>query len=44
MNEALKSVELLKTATHALETPGDFTAEELELLKGDLGRFLAHQE
>lgn len=35
------ALELLALAAHALETPGDFTPEEMENVKGDVGAFLA---
>lgn len=42
MPTLLEAVELLKVAAHALESPGDFSPEELEeKVKGDIGAFLA---
>ena len=37
-------IELFKAAGHALETPGDFTPEELDQLKADIGQALAGLE
>lgn len=45
MPTLLEAVELLKVAAHALETPGDFSPEELEeQVKGDIAAFLAKLE
>lgn len=45
MPHLLKAVELLKMAAHALETPGDFSPEELqEQVIGDIGNFLSRLE
>lgn len=45
MPALLEAVELLKVAAHALETPGDFTPEEMqEQVIGDIGAFLAKLE
>lgn len=45
MPALLEAVELLKMAVHALETPGDFTPEEMqEQVIGDIGVFLAQME
>lgn len=42
MPTLLEAVELLKVAAHALESPCDFSPEELEeQVKGDIGEFLA---
>lgn len=42
MPQLFEAVELLKVAAHALETPGDFSPEELETqVVGDIGEFLA---
>lgn len=38
------ALELLKLAAHVIETPGDFTAEELQEAKNSIGAFLANQE
>ena len=39
-----KILSLLKAAGHALETPGDFNAEEMQQLKSDIGQCLADLE
>ncbi len=39
-----KIIEALKAAGHALETPGDFTPEELQQVKADVGQVLAELE
>lgn len=45
MPDLLEAVELLKMAAHALETPGDFTPEEMQTqVIGDIGAFLAKLE
>lgn len=45
MPDLLEAVELLKMAAHALETPGDFTPEEMQTqVIGDIGAFLARLE
>jgi hypothetical protein len=42
MPDLLEAVELLDVALHALETPGDFTEDELrEQVVGDIARHLA---
>ena len=40
----MKSVQLLKTAAHLLETPGDFSEQDRKNTISDIGLFLSDQE
>ena len=45
MPDLLEAVEMLKMAAHALETPGDFSPEEMQTqVIGNIGAFLARLE
>lgn len=41
---AFNVLELLQLAAHIIETPGDFTGEEIAQAKSEIGEFLAAQE
>lgn len=40
----MNALDYLKLAAHALETPGDFTEDELRQARADIGLFLSQQE